>query len=74
MSPLKYKPWRMPPLTADELACLKKIENHPIHCMMPDGHRSRLLELGYIRELVSPKDTYALALTGRGLRRLALKK
>jgi len=26
MSPLKYDSWTMPPLTADELACLKKIE------------------------------------------------
>jgi hypothetical protein len=74
MSPLKYDSWTMPPLTADELACLKKIENHSIHCELPDIHRKRLLELGYIRTFVFPRDGFALALTGLGLRRLSLEK
>jgi hypothetical protein len=66
--------WTLPRLTADELACLKKIENHPVHCALPDAHRKRLIELGYIRTLVFTRDGYALALTGRGLRRLSKEK
>jgi len=42
---------------------------------IPDEHRDRLIEAGYIREVVrSYEGVHALALTGRGLRRLELGK
>jgi hypothetical protein len=38
---------------------------------IPDGHRDRLIAAGYIREVVRHSGgVNALALTGRGLRRL----
>jgi len=63
---------RSPRLTPEELAALQEVANHPMQRTISDDHRERLLKAGYIREVV---DTHggvsALALTGRGLRRLA---
>ena len=39
---------------------------------IPDDHRDRLLKAGYVREVVRTTEGSALAVTGRGLRRLAL--
>jgi hypothetical protein len=64
-----------PRLTAEEFASLKEIRNRPSQRTIPDDHRDRLIELGYIRAVVpSHEGINALALTGRGLRRLALGK
>ena len=57
------------PLTSEEFASLKEVA---MQRTIPDEHRDRLIEAGYIRELVRPSTS--LALTGRGLRRLALGK
>ena len=59
-------------LTADELASLREVANRPMQRTIPDEHRDLLLKAGYVRELVPPHGgVTALALTGRGLRRLA---
>ena len=64
-----------PRLTAEEFASLKEVRNRPSQRTIPDEHRDRLIELGYIRAVVpSHEGISALALTGRGLRRLALGK
>ncbi len=64
-----------PRLTAEEFASLKEIRNRPSQRTIPDEHRDRLIEFGYIRAVVPSHDgVSALALTGRGLRRLALGK
>ena len=57
------------PLTSEEFASLKEVA---MQRTIPDEHRDRLIEAGYIRELV--RRSTSLALTGRGLRRLALGK
>jgi hypothetical protein len=47
------------------------VGNRPMQRTIPDNHRNRLVEVGYIREIVrSHEGVSALALTGRGLRRL----
>jgi hypothetical protein len=62
-----------PRLTAEEFASLKEVGNRPRRRTIPDDHRDRLIKLGYIRAVVrSHEGISALALTGRGLRRLAL--
>jgi len=64
---------RRVPLTSEEFASLKEISIRPLQRTIPDKHRDRLLEAGYIREVVGHSGSInALALTGRGLRRLAL--
>ena len=64
-----------PRLTAEEFASLQEVRNRPSQRTIPDEHRDRLIELGYIRAVVpSHEGISALALTGRGLRRLALGK
>jgi hypothetical protein len=64
-----------PRLTAEEFASLKEIRNRPSQRTIPDEHRDRLIEFGYVRAVVPSHDgVSALALTGRGLRRLALGK
>jgi hypothetical protein len=66
---------RNPRLTADELASLREIANRPMQGMIPDEHRDRLLNAGYIREIMPRHGGIAaVALTGRGLRRLATEK
>lgn len=64
----------LPRLTSDEIASLKEVANRPMQRTISDEHRDRLLKAGYIREIVPPhRGIAALALTGRGLRRLATK-
>jgi hypothetical protein len=63
---------RTPRLTADELASLREIAKRPMQRTIPVEHRDRLLKAGYIREIIPAHGgVSALALTGRGLRRLA---
>jgi hypothetical protein len=75
MTRLKYSSrtmTRAPRLTADEVASLKEVANRPMQRTIPDEHRVRLLATGYIREIIPAHGGIAaLALTGRGLRRLA---
>jgi hypothetical protein len=60
-----------PRLTVEEFASLQQVGNRPMQRTIPDNHRNRLVEVGYIREIVrSHEGVSALALTGRGLRRL----
>jgi hypothetical protein len=59
-------------LTAEEFASLKEVGNRPMQRTIPDEHRDRLVAAGYVREVVNTHGgVSALALTGRGLRRLA---
>jgi hypothetical protein len=62
-------------LTADELASLREIASRSMQRTISDEHRDRLLKAGYIREIIPAHGgVSALALTGRGLRRLATEK
>jgi len=62
-------------LTADELASLREIASRSMQRTIPDEHRIRLLTAGYVREIMPAHGGIgALALTGRGLRRLATEK
>jgi len=62
-------------LTADEIASLREIASRTMQRTIPDEHRDRLLKAGYIREIMPAHGGIAaLALTGRGLRRLATGK
>ena len=64
-----------PRLTAEEFASLKAVGTRPMERSIPAEHRDRLIELGYIREVARRVDgVSALALTGRGLRRLSQGK
>ena len=64
-----------PRLTAEEFASLKEVGNRPMQRKISDEHQDRLLKAGLIREIVrSHGGISAFALTGRGLRRLALEK
>jgi len=64
---------RKVPLTREEFASLNEINVRPMRRTIPDEHRDRLIEAGYIREVVAHSGQMsALALTGRGLKRLAL--
>jgi hypothetical protein len=58
-------------LTSEEFASLKEVGNRPMQRTIPNEHRDRLLAAGYIREVVRHSgNVSALALTGRGIRRL----
>ncbi len=58
-------------LTSAEFASLKDLANRPMQRTIPDEHRDRLIEAGYIREVVRHSGTLsALALTGAGIKRL----
>ena len=60
-------------LTGEEFASLKEVGKRPMERTIPDAHRDRLIKAGYVREVVrSVESVSALALTGRGLQRLAL--
>jgi hypothetical protein len=62
-------------LTSEEFASLKSVGTKPIQPAIPNEHRDRLIAAGYIREIVRHSDgVAALALTGRGMQRLALGK
>jgi len=59
----------------EEFASLKEVGNRPMQRTIPDEHRDRLIKAGYIREVVRHSHGIsALALSGRGIRRLALGK
>ena len=59
-------------LSVEEFASLKEVGNRPPQRTIPDDHRDRLLKAGYVREVVRSDEGSMLAVTGRGLRRLAL--
>jgi len=62
-------------LTSEEFASLREVGTRPMQRTIPDDHRDRLIAAGYLREVVRSSDgVSALALTGRGIRRLALGK
>jgi hypothetical protein len=62
------------PLSSEAFASLKKVNAG--RRTIPDEHREWLAKAGYIREVMDPSDgiSAALALTGRGHRRLDLGK
>ena len=62
-------------LTSEEFASLTEVGKRPMQRTISDEHRDRLIEAGYIREVVRGSGgVSALALTGRGIKRLALGK
>lgn len=62
-------------LTAEQFESLKAVGTKPIQRSIPDKHREHLIAAGYIREVAARSgDISALALTGRGIRRLSLGK
>jgi hypothetical protein len=62
-------------LTAEEFGSLKELADRPLHSAIPNNHRDRLIRVGYAREVLSRTPSIStLALTGEGLRRLALGK
>ena len=66
---------RQIPLTSEEFVSLREVGNRPMLRTIPDSHRDRLVAAGYIREIVRHSGSVtALALTGRGMRRLELGK
>ena len=60
-------------LTNEEMAFLKQLGNRQSQSTISDGHRARLMKAGYVRE-VSRSPHSGLAVTGRGLARLALDR
>jgi hypothetical protein len=77
MAKLKPRSFSKPSekLTAEEFASLKAAGTRPMQRTIPDAHRDRLVAAGYIREVVrNSHGNNALALTGRGLARLAAGK
>ena len=74
-SPFPSPSKRRVPLTSAEFASLKEVGARPMQRTIPDEHRDRLIEAGYIREVVANSSgVSALALTGAGLRRLEAGK
>jgi hypothetical protein len=66
---------RQVPLSTEEFDSLKVVSTRPLRRTIPDKHRDHLIAAGYIREVVQCSDGIsALAVTGRGLRRLSLGK
>jgi hypothetical protein len=61
-------------LTPEEFASLGEVGTRPRRKTIPDEHRDRLIAAGYVREVVRNSGVSALALTGRGLARLAAGK
>ena len=58
-------------LTSEEFASLKQLADKPRQVTIPASHRDRLIEAGYVREVLPAfGGISALALTGAGLRRL----
>ena len=58
-------------LTSEEFASLKQLADRPRHVTIPAGHRDRLIEAGYVREVLPRfNGIFTLALTGTGLRRV----
>jgi hypothetical protein len=57
-------------LTSEEFASLQQLANKPTQVTIPVDHRDRLIEAGYVREVLPRLDgTFTLVLTGTGLRR-----
>ena len=62
-------------LTPEEFASLEEVGTRPMRKTIPDEHRNRLIVAGYVREVVrNSGGVSALALTGRGITRLAAGK
>jgi hypothetical protein len=57
-------------LSNAELESLKEVAIKPMRRTIPDKHRDRLIEAGYIRVLYRSGNAAALVLTGAGIRRL----
>ena len=58
-------------LTSEEFASLQEAGNRPMERTIPDAHKDRLIEAGYVREVVARSGGIcALALTGAELKRL----
>ena len=58
-------------LTSEEFASLKQLADKPRQLTMPASHRERLIEAGYVREVLPRLNgIFTLAVTGAGLRRL----
>jgi len=61
-------------LTSEEFASLKQLAEKPRQVTIPADHRDRLIEAGYVREVLPRLDGISLVLTGAGLRRLEAGK
>ena len=58
-------------LTSEEFASLKQLADKPRQVTIPAAHRDRLIEAGYVREVLPRfNGIFTLALTGTGLRRV----
>ena len=57
-------------LTSEEFESLKEVAIKPMRRTIPDKHRDRLVEAGYIRVVHRSGNSAVLALTGAGIRRL----
>jgi len=58
-------------LTSAEFASLVHVAERPMQRTIPDAHRDRLIEAGYVREVLQHSgNVSALALTGAGIKRL----
>jgi hypothetical protein len=57
-------------LSDEEFESLKEVAIKPMRRTIPDKHRDRLIEAGYIRVLYRSGNAAALVLTGAGIRRL----
>ena len=57
-------------LTSEEFKSLKEVAIRPMRRTIPDEHRDRLIEAGYIRVVHRSGNATALALTGAGISRL----
>ena len=57
-------------LTSEEFDSLKEVAIRPMRRTIPDEHRDRLIEAGYIRAIHRPGIATFLVLTGAGISRL----
>ena len=58
-------------LTSEEFASLKQLAEKPRQVTIPAAHRDRLIEAGYVREVLPRLNgIFTLVLTGAGLRRV----
>jgi hypothetical protein len=61
-------------LTSEEFDSLKEVAIRPMRRTIPDEHRDRLIEAGYIRAVHRPGTADVLVLTGAGMSRLESRK
>ena len=62
-------------LTSEEFASVKQFAEKPRQVTIPASHRERLIEAGYVREVLPRLNgIFTLALTGAGLRRVEASK